>query len=236
MLHMISGCQVPDSGALQESFEQKDKYFYANLHAEHIDGVMRAFLLRQTEELFFFLELPTPQNEEKKMREEWKRQNPDGEAPLHRNVYYWDGITLEQAFALLDEHGELLIQDGMSFFGFGVRSFSAEIQKWKYNLVTLFAREPERYRDFFPGLGIPEREELTTAWDTFSPSTPGDCIAIRVGGRNVFDLAEELKPKGLYFAQRREEKLTKGRKTLLSNPIPCDIIPGVFGKRRCFDI
>ena len=120
-------------------------------------------------------------------------------------MYYWDGITPDAALSLLDEHGELLIQDGMSSFGFGVRSFSAEIQKWKYNLVTLFAREPERYRDFFPGLGIPEREELTTAWDTFSPSTPGDCIAIRVGGRSVFDLAEELKPKGLYFAQRREE-------------------------------
>ncbi len=182
MLRMIRGCRVPDPGALEEGFEQKDRSFYANLHAEHID-----------------------REEEKKLREEWKRQNRDGEAPLHRNVYYWDGITPEAAFSLLDAYGELLIQDGMSSFGFGVRSFSAEIQKEKYNMVTLFAREPERYRDFFPGLGIPEREELTTAWDTFSPSTPGNCIAIRVGGRSVFDLAEELKPKGLYFAQRREE-------------------------------
>ena len=184
MLHMVRGCRVPAPDALEEGFEQKERSFYANLHAEHIEQAMRAFLLR---------------------REEWKKQNREGDAPLHRDVYYWDGITPDAALSLLDEHGELLIQDGMSFFGFGVRSFSAEIQKWKYNLVTLFAREPERYRDFFPGLGIPEREELTTAWDTFSPSTPGDCIAIRVGGRSVFDLAEELKPKGLYFAQRREE-------------------------------
>ena len=205
MLHMVRGCRVPAPDALEEGFEQKERSFYANLHAEHIEQVMRAFLLRQKEELFFFLELPAAEEEEKKLREEWKKQNREGDAPLHRDVYYWDGITPDAALSLLDEHGELLIQDGMSFFGFGVRSFSAEIQKWKYNLVTLFAREPERYRDFFPGLGIPEREELTTAWDTFSPSTPGDCIAIRVGGRSVFDLAEELKPKGLYFAQRREE-------------------------------
>ncbi len=205
MLHMIRGCRVPDPEALEEGFEQKERSFYANLHAEHIEGAMRAFLLRQKEELFFFLELPTPQEEERQLREEWKRQNPDGEAPLHRNVYYWDGITLEAALSLLDEHGELLIQDGMSTFGFGVRSFSAEIQKEKYNMVTLFAREPERYRGFFPGLGIPEREALITAWDTFSPSTPGDSFALRVGGRSIFDLAEELKAKGLYFAERREE-------------------------------
>ena len=205
MLHMIRGCRVPEPDALEEGFKQEDRSFYANLHAEHIEGAMRAFLLRQKEELFFFLELPAAEDEEKKLREEWEKQNREGDAPLHRDVYYWDGITPDAALSLLDEHGELLIQDGMSFFGFGVRSFSAEIQKWKYNLVTLFAREPERYRDFFPGLGIPEREELTTAWDTFSPSTPGDCVAIRVGGRSAFDLAEELKPKGLYFAQRREE-------------------------------
>ena len=205
MLHMVRGCRVPAPEALEEGFEQKERSFYANLHAEHIEQVMRAFLLRQKEELFFFLELPAAEDEEKKLREEWKKQNREGDAPLHRDVYYWDGITSDAALSLLDEHGELLIQDGMSFFGFGVRSFSAEIQKWKYNLVTLFAREPERYRDFFPGLGIPEREELTTAWDTFSHSTPGECVAIRVGGRSVFDLAEELKPKGLYFAQRREE-------------------------------
>ena len=205
MLRMIRGCRVPDPGALEEGFEQKDRSFYANLHAEHIDRAMRAFLLRQKEELFFFLELPTSQEEERKLREEWKRQNRDGEAPLHRNVYYWDGITPEAALSLLDAYGELLIQDGMSSFGFGVRRFSAEIQKEKYNMVTLFAREPAQYRDFFPGLGIPERERLTTAWDTFSPTAPGDCFALQVEGRNVFDLAEELKQKGLYFAEHREE-------------------------------
>ena len=205
MLHMIRGCRVPDPDVLEEGFRQEDRSFFANLHAEHIDGVMRAFLLRQTEELFFFLELPTPQNEEKKMREEWKRQNPDGEAPLHRNVYYWDGITLEQAFALLDEHGELLIQDGMSSFGFGVRSFSAEIQKEKYNVVTLFAKEPEQYRDFFPGFGIPETEHLLTAWDTFSRLTPGNSYTVWIGDKSIYDLPAQLKEKGLRFAERREE-------------------------------
>ena len=65
MLRMIRGCRVPDPGALEEGFEQKDRSFYANLHAEHIDRAMRAFLLRQKEELFFFLELPTPQKEER---------------------------------------------------------------------------------------------------------------------------------------------------------------------------
>lgn len=205
MLRMIRGCRVPDPGALEEGFEQKDRSFYANLHAEHIDRAMRAFLLRQKEELFFFLELPTAQEEERRLREEWKRKNPDGEAPLHRDVYYWDGITPDAACSLLDEYGELLIQDGMSSFGFGVRSFSAEIQKEKYNMVTLFAREPEQYRNFFPGLGLQEREALTTAWDTFSPSAPGECIAIPIDGRSVFDLTEELRPKGLYFAGHREE-------------------------------
>ena len=58
MLHMIRGCRVPEPDALEEGFKQEDRSFYANLHAEHIEGAMRAFLLRQKEELFFFLELP----------------------------------------------------------------------------------------------------------------------------------------------------------------------------------
>ena len=93
MLHMVRGCRVPAPDALEEGFEQKERSFYANLHAEHIEQAMRAFLLRQKEELFFFLELPAAEDEEKKLREEWKKQNREGDAPLHRDVYYWDGIT-----------------------------------------------------------------------------------------------------------------------------------------------
>ena len=90
MLHMIRGCRVPEPDALEEGFKQEDRSFYANLHAEHIEGAMRAFLLRQKEELFFFLELPATEEEERKLREKRDRQNRDDEAPLHRNVYYWE--------------------------------------------------------------------------------------------------------------------------------------------------
>ena len=205
MLHMIRGCQVPCPEALQEGFEKGEHHLFASLDAEHIDPVFRAFLRRQREELFFFLELPTNFKIQKELWEERRRSGIEGTPPFYLDVYYWDGISLADALSLLDRYGELLIHDGMCSFGFGVRSFSAELQKGKYNCVTLYAADLDAYDDFFPSLGVEQVEELRTAWDCFDAFDPGDCFTIQVDGVTIYDLPELLKGKGLYFAERREE-------------------------------
>ena len=123
MLHMVRGCRVPAPDALEEGFEQKERSFYANLHAEHIEQAMRAFLLRQKEELFFFLELPAAEDEEKKLREEWKKRvnTARGLLPEDQTQAEADLLHTYNRYQIVLDRGEgayLYDRDGKKYLDF----------------------------------------------------------------------------------------------------------------------
>ena len=178
MLHMIEGCEVPDADALFEQYSVWEQGFYANVDAEKLSCVFRHFIAMQTERMFFILETPANAQEEELLR-------ANGSGPLHRNVYYIDGLNA---------------------FGFGVHDQSAELLLGKYNVVTLFTKELGKYADFFAAHGIPQTEACQTAWDTFREACPGKSFVIERNGKTVFDLPEELKDWQTYLAERREVK------------------------------
>ncbi len=74
----------------------------------------------------------------------------------------------------------------------------------KYNVATLFVCDPTVYRDFFAKLGIPETDKLVTAWNTFTKRHPGSPACCPVNGKDIYDIPELLKDRGIYFAERRE--------------------------------
>jgi len=200
MLNMVTGCQVPFPERLSEGYDVGVKYVRANLNAEKIAAAMKGFITsHRRERVFFILELPT------KMAEE-----PEPERVLHKDVYYLDNCTAEQALGLMEEFGELLVQDGMSAFGFGAQESNDEIMSEKFNLVTFWAHRLVKFKPLLEELGIPEVEELTTAWDTFDREHPGQTKFITVDGMDVYGLAEKLKERGLYFAERRKDNGTPG--------------------------
>jgi biotin operon repressor len=51
-----------------------------------------------------------------------------------------------------------------------------------------------------------EREEkLRTVWDTFTQQNPGERRALNDSAKTIWDMIDELKAKGLYLAERRED-------------------------------
>lgn len=46
---------------------------------------------------------------------------------------------------------------------------------------------------------------ITTAWSLFSPSSPGESVAIELEGHTAADAIDVLKSIGLYLAEQREE-------------------------------
>lgn len=202
MLEMISGCVVPKNDLLSEQYDiqqQQDLFrFTANVHAHKIKEVFQHFITMQTEPLFFILELPTNGADEHCLR----KSDTD---PMHVDVYYIDGLDADQALTLLTRYGELLINDGISRFGFGVHDDSAELMLGKYNSLTLWTDRIERYQDFFAAHQIPRVEKCFCAWDTFTSGSPGKSMTITVAGKTVYDLPDDLKDQGIYFAERREE-------------------------------
>lgn len=191
----IKGCRASCEKKLREGFEETERGFVANVSAENIDRLMRDYVAAQTEELFLFIEKPCNLAEEE----------PDERGVVtqpHVNVYYWDGITKEQANVVLDEYGDWLINDGFVCFGFGVKGCASEIMKDKYNVISVYSVDPPKERPLL-AQRLPQVEELRTAWDYFDRQHPGECFQYRKDGKNVHAVVEELLQQGLYFAERK---------------------------------
>lgn len=187
----VPGCRADCETRLTEGFAATENGFIANVSAENIGPLLHDYIAAQTEELFLFLEVPSNAKDETEP------------GKLHKDVYYWDGITQAEAHTLLDEYGDWLIGCGMTEFGFGVKGFSSEIMKQRYNIVSVYTRQPERERALL-ARHLPERTKVVTAWDHFDRAHPGDCFRYERDGRTIFDIIKELTGRGLYFAERRE--------------------------------
>lgn len=197
MLELVRGCVAPRPELLKEQYQAGESGMLANVNAGKIQAVFRHFLSMHIQPLFFILELPATMQQEGRLR----KTDRD---PMHKDVYYIDGLAQSQALALLDQAGPLLIPDGISQFGFGCHDGAAELMKESYNILRLWYRQPEPYVDFFRIHSIPQAERCLTAWDTFTRQTPGRCFRVEMEGKTVFDLPEELADWGIYLAERRE--------------------------------
>ena len=208
MLKMRKGSTVPHPEKLYPSYQimgalspddpgETRQVISANIDDDQMETALRHFIEMHDEPLFFILEIPTNQKDEPK--------NKRGDIEkFHKDVYYIDGCEKSKALDILRQVGEIVISDGMCQFGFGCHYSGEEIMIGKYNVATLFVRDPAVYRDFFAKLGIPETDKLVTAWETFSRWNPGDSVCFPVNGKDIYDIPEILKDRGIYFAERRE--------------------------------
>lgn len=197
MLKLRKGCTVPLNEKLFEGYERKENYIYANVDSDKIIDVLKDFIAIHDEPLFFILELPG------KLEENIVHQKVV--ESFHKDVYYIDGCTQENALIILREVGELLVNDGMSSFGFGAHYSHNEIMVGKYNLVYIYEVEQGKFNNFFEKYNINEVEQLLTAWDTFSKEYPGETERITTDGKDIYDIPEMFKARGMYLAERREE-------------------------------
>lgn len=74
-----------------------------------------------------------------------------------------------------------------------------------YNVVTIYSKELSKFNDFFEPHNIQFVEELVTAWDTFSETSPGISEIYESNGKAVYDLPEELAEWGIYLVETRTE-------------------------------
>ena len=198
LLKMIKGCRVHNPTILYEGYEQIDSGFVANVDADKIQSLFKNFVKLHNEPCFVILEVPTNAKEETTFLF-------NGTSTLHKDVYYIDGLTPARAVEFLNVFGEWLIHDGLSSFGIGIHSGANEIVTGKYNVVTVYTRDKQKYDGFFETLGIRQVYDLKTAWDYFNSDAPGDSFLYTYKGKNIYDLIEHLKQYGLYFAERRED-------------------------------
>ena len=199
MLNLVKGHQVSLVENLFESFTKlTEHHLMANVHAEKILEVFQHFVVIHDEPLFFILELPVSIDREKVIAKNIIKET-------HKDVYYIDGCSREECLALLIRYGDLLINDGLSKFGFGGHKSHDEIMLDSYNVVTIYSKELSKFNDFFEPHDIQFVEELVTAWKTFSKTSPGISEIYESNGKTVYDLPTELSEWGIYLAETRTE-------------------------------
>lgn len=199
MLNLVKGHQVSLVENLFESFTKlTEHHLMANVHAEKILEVFQHFIVIHDEPLFFILELPVSIDREKVVAKNIIKES-------HKDVYYIDGCSREECLALLIRYGDLLVNDGLSKFGFGGHKSHDEIMLDSYNVVTIYSKELSKFNDFFEPHNIQFVEELVTAWKTFSKTSPGISEIYESNGKTVYDLPEELAEWGMYLAETRTE-------------------------------
>ena len=199
MLNLVKGHRVGLVENLFESFTKlTEHYLMANVHAEKILEVFQYFIAIHDEPLFFILELPVSVDREKEIAKNIIEE-------LHKDVYYIDNCSREECLVLLIRYGDLLVNDGLSKFGFGGHKSHDEIMLDSYNVVTIYSKELSKFNDFFEPHNIQFVEELVTAWETFSETSPGISEIYESNGKTVYDLPIELAEWGIYLAETRLE-------------------------------
>lgn len=199
MLNLVKGHQVSLVENLFESFTKlTEHHLMANVHAEKILEVFQHFIVIHDEPLFFILELPVSIDREKVVAKNIIKES-------HKDVYYIDGCSREECLALLIRYGDLLVNDGLSKFGFGGHKSHDEIMLDSYNVVTIYSKELSKFNDFFEPHNIQFVEELVTAWGTFSKTSPGISEIYESNGKTVYDLPVELAEWGIYLVETRTE-------------------------------
>ena len=198
-LKLKAGSKISSVSTLYEGYEVGENHITANVGIDKIEGVLQHFIVMHEEPIFFILELPASADDETEVA-------PGIVKTLHKDVYYIDGCSQEEALTVLVRVDDLLYNDGVSSFGFGCHESGDEIMFGKYNVLTIYSQHIENYNDFFDAHEIEKTDELITAWSTFTEATPGLSERYEVDGKSVFDIPKQFKDWGMYLAEQRKEE------------------------------
>lgn len=198
MIELKKCCKVPFPEYLYEQYEVHQTCIFANVNVSKVMAMMEQFIKKHNDEpLFFILEIPTSLDDED-VDSENKADS------FHEDVYFIDGLNKDEALQILKELGDLLSQDGMNTFGFGGHMSHEEITFGRYNVMTIYTRDTDKYSPLLSDFGIEKTDNLITAWDTFSREHGGETWRMDNTDFNIYDIPKMYKDKGMYFYERRK--------------------------------
>ena len=194
-----SGCKIPFPNKINEEYMIKENGLIANVGSDKIESVMQHFIRMNDEPFFFILELPSSADVEEMIR-------PGIVEKFHKDIYYIDGCSKEEAIVIMLRVGELLFNDGLSEFGYGCHNSGDEIMFRKYNVTTIYSDKIENYSGFFEKHDINKVENVLNAWETFTEDNPGESYKITVNGKDVYSIPEQFSAWGIYMAEQRTDE------------------------------
>jgi hypothetical protein len=197
------GIQVADLTGIHEAYSvtvAQDGYhvFTVNVSAENIHHVFCRLAAQVKEPAFLLLETGTHRDIERQLR----KNDAD---PFHKDVYYLDGVAWADAKPILETYSDLFTHDGEINYGFGSHEGHDEVFVGPYKIFSIYADEPAKYESVLNEMGIIRVDRVRTVRDNFTRDAPGQRRALTEAKPTIWDMIDELKAKGLYLAERRED-------------------------------
>ncbi len=217
MIELKECCIVPFPEKLFEHYEVKENAICANVSTSKVLDMMKRFAKIHNEPLFFILELPCKKEDNITESKIITNANDD------IDTFFIDGLDAEQACQCIDALGNFLLKDGMNTFGIGGHESHEEILFGKYNVMTIYTQNVNKYCNFLNDFMIEQTDKLITAWDTFDREHPGQCtiyISMETG-KTVYDIPEAYKKYGMYLYEESKEYDERNEK-----PIACEELIG----------
>ncbi len=197
------GIDITNLSGIQEGYtiditEEGYALFEVNISADNIKNTFYKLATLVKPPCFMVIEIPTSEEEEDKIR-------LTDNAPYYNDLYYYDDIEPEKMKEIFEKYQDFFIHDGLINFGFGSHEGFDEIFIGKYKIGYIYADEPNKYMHLFAAIGVERLDTMRTVWENFDDDNPGSRFALDFNEKSIYNMIEELKEDGFYFAERRPE-------------------------------
>ena len=176
---ICQGVNAPDADKLSSGYKTEGSSINGIISADLMGKLAEGFIDLVDDPVFFLLELA--------------REDSDG-----YDIYYLDNCTKEVAHAIMERYGELLIQDGLSRFGFGSNSSEEELYFMDYQEFMIYTHKTKAAEKLLGALGIQKTAKPGSMWEHFSEDAPGSLSSVEVEGETVYDIPDALEEAGMY--------------------------------------
>ena len=167
-MKLNAGYKVNGTGLIKESYAIEGETIFIHLEAKHYKDVMLKLCLQLPEPVFFILEIPCDELKEKELR----KSNYD---PFHKEICYIDGLSHEAIETFFESFGDILVNDGLSTFGFSSHNDQIEVMKDEYNCLRVYASKKEPFINVLTNNKIPLVDNIVLVSDVLSHENPGYC-------------------------------------------------------------
>ncbi|MEL7608668.1 MAG: hypothetical protein AAGU74_04125 [Bacillota bacterium] len=184
MFNTASGVIIPFPEQIEEKYSISENQIMFNISFEKLKAFIDDFVSNLSEPLFLIIQKP--------LKEKYK-PNSFAKGPFKAELYYFDLGTKAQTTEVLDQYGEILLNDGMSEFGVSSHKTGDEIFIAKYKIALIFSKNIKQYFSLLDKYGITETNDLITAWDIISSEYPGERSRVVIDNKDIFYVVEALK-------------------------------------------
>lgn len=189
---LIEGLNIDNITGIKSSYTKlNESEISCVISAEKIKSIISR-AVKSIKKPYFFIEVPCTEAQETELSKK-------GDKGLHMQLYNLE-VTYDVADAILKRYGDLLINDGVTNFGFCSLETETEIYVMPFQNIMLYNKSNV---NVFENILKEEHivkdtpENHITIDSLLSKNNPADRTLVELDGETVFDMIENLKDAGL---------------------------------------